>query len=229
MPAPQSQETQRLSSVPDWGYLLREIYELYRNSGAGGSAKIRSHQRAVREAIGRVQAANPELRPLEPGAKPVIAHLKRALDRGRLTHMAPLIRAIESVESRLTWLHGYDKMPKGLAERYAFAAFTGPSGPALTDEIILGLVLFAPGCIYPTHAHDGITESYYVLSGSVSENDDGVYAPGSMIFNPPGRMHRITVGARDPALLLYAWAGPSSHLASQVMTFSRKRRGTGGG
>ncbi|WP_285672574.1 dimethylsulfonioproprionate lyase family protein [Paralimibaculum aggregatum] len=214
----------RLSAEPDWIYLLTEIYELYRNSGAGGSTKIRSHQRAVREAIRRVQAAAPSLRFPEPAAKPVTAHLRRAFDRGRLTHMAPLVRAIENVSGRLAWLHGYDRMPRGLAERYAFAEFTGPSGPVETREIILGLVLFAPGCTYPAHAHDGITESYYVLSGTVSENDDGVYAPGSMIFNPPGRMHRITVGARDPALLVYAWAGSQERLAGQKMTFSRKPR-----
>ena len=84
-------------------------------------------------------------------------------------------------------------------------------------------LLFAPGCTYPAHAHEGITESYYVLSGTVSENDDGVYAPGSLIFNPPGRMHRITVSARNPALLAYAWAGKEESIEGQVMRFTRAR------
>ncbi|MEM9147181.1 MAG: dimethylsulfonioproprionate lyase family protein [Pseudomonadota bacterium] len=213
-----------LLDQPDWRYLLSEFYELYRNSGAGGSAKIRAHHHSVRAKIARVIEAAPPIAFPEPVEKPVKRHLKRALDRGRLDRTAPMIRAIESVTDRLAWLYGYDKVPKGLAERFAFAEVCGPTGPVVSHEVILGLVLFAPGCTYPAHAHDGITESYYVLSGSVSENDQGVYAPGSMIFNPPGRLHRITVGERNPALLAYAWAGPSDRLAGQKMVFTRRRR-----
>ena len=75
----------------------------------------------------------------------------------------------------------------------------------------------------PPHAHDGITESYICLSGAVSENHQGVYAPGSLIFNPPGAMHRITVSDREPSLLAYAWIGPEEKLANQKMVFSRAR------
>ena len=214
----------RLADQPDWGYLLTEFYELYRNSGAGGSVAIRAHQRGVREAIRRVMASDPPLAHRAPEDKPVTRHFRRALDRGRLDRLAPLIRAVENVSGRLAWLYGYDRVPKGLAERYAFAEFAGPAGPIVTAAVILGLVLFAPGCTYPAHAHDGITESYYVLSGSVSENDDGVWAPGSMIFNPPGRRHRITVGDRNPALLAYAWHGPREKLVGQKMVFSRPAR-----
>ncbi len=217
----------RLSAEPDWVYLLREIYELYRRSGAGGSAKIRAHQRVVREAVSRVIESNPPLVLPNPERKPVTRHLRRALDRGRLETTSTLARAIEHLVPSIAWLHGYERMPKGLAERYAFAEFCGPSGPIVTTEVILGVVLFAPGCTYPAHSHDGITESYYVLSGSCSENDDGVYAPGSLIFNPPGRMHRITVGAREPALLVYAWAGPKEKLEGQVMVFAPRKRGAG--
>lgn len=214
----------RLSHEPDWGYLLREIYELYRNAGAGGSDRIRAHQRAVREAISRLIAADPPLRARAPETKPVTNHLKRALDLGRQRHLAPLVHAIDSVKPELSWLWGYDKVPKGLTERFAWAEFTGNTGPVATDEVILGLVLFAPGCVYPSHAHKGISESYYVLSGTVSQNHDGVYAAGSMIFNPPDRLHRITVGQRDPALLLYAWHGPREALGGQKLVFSRPKR-----
>ncbi len=74
----------RLTDHPDWNYLLREIYEAYRFLPSGGSDKIRSHQRAVREAISRVIKANSELMFNAPAQKPVTAHLKRALDEGRL-------------------------------------------------------------------------------------------------------------------------------------------------
>ena len=84
--------------------------------------------------------------------------------------------------------------------------------------------LFAPACTYPAHTHDGITESYICLSGAVSENHQGVYAPGSLIFNPPEQLHRITVADTNPALLFYAWEGSREKLANQKMVFRRKSK-----
>ena len=90
-------------------------------------------------------------------------------------------------------------MPRGLARSYGYAEIAGPRGPVVTDELIVGVVLFAPGCIYPAHAHDGIMDSYVCLSGAVSQNYQGVYAPGAMIFNPAGAKHRITESDSEPA------------------------------
>ncbi len=212
----------RVTDRPDWMYLLREFYELYRFLPSGGSDKIRGHQRAVREAVARVVKANPPLRldPIE--TKPVTAHMRRAIDEAAGEKTAPVVRAIAAVADQLVWRYGYDKVPRGLEKSYGYAEFTGPNGPVLTHEVILGIVLFAPGCTYPAHAHKGITESYICLSGAVSENHQGVYAPGSLIYNPPGQMHRITVSDREPALLAYAWIGPHDDLANQKMTFSKK-------
>ncbi|QFS98613.1 Dimethlysulfonioproprionate lyase DddL [Labrenzia sp. THAF191b] len=215
--------SRRLAEFPDWGYLLREFYEAYRFLSSGGSDKIRAHQRAVREAIGRVLKSDPEMRFDAPAHKPVTAHLRRALDEGKQERTAPLVRAIESVRDHLIWQYGYEKVPRGLDKTYAYAEICGPNGPVLTTDVILGLVLFAPGCTYPAHAHSGISESYICVSGSVSENHQGVYAPGSMIFNPPEHMHRITVSKLEPALLAWAWIGPSERLANQKMVFSRKK------
>jgi len=89
----------------------------------------------------------------------------------------------------LSWQYGYEKVPKGLTNSYAYAELAGAQGPVVSHDIILGVVLFAPGCTYPAHAHKGITESYVCLSGAVSENHQGVYVPGSMIFNPPEHLH----------------------------------------
>lgn len=223
--APETVAPARLSDHPDWAYLLREINELYRGTAAG-SVKIRSHQRAVRERINKLLAADPPFSDRLPETKPVTAHLKRALDNGRRETTESVVRAVESVVPGLSWLYGYEKVPRGLSRKYAYAEIAGPQGPVLSDGLILGLVLFAPKCTYPAHSHEGLSESYYVLSGSVSENDDGVWAPGSVIFNPPGRMHRITVGDREPSLLTYAWHGPTEMLAHQKMVFRRapKRR-----
>lgn len=213
----------RLSEWPDWGYLLREFHELYQRGRSGGSTKIRAHQRAVRESIGRLLDSNPPINRRPPEIKPVTAHLKRALDNGRRGPLASAIRAVESVSSELCWLYGYEKVPKGLARKYGYAEIAGPSGPIYSPQVILGLVLFGPSCTYPAHAHDSLTESYYVLSGAVSENDEGVWAPGSLILNPPGRMHRITVSNTEPALLAYAWHGAPEVLAGQKMVFQKSR------
>ncbi len=224
-PAPLAEAgaSERLSAHPDWGYLLREFYELYRFLSSGGSPRIRAHQRAVREAISRVHKSDPVLRFRPPTAKPVTSHLRRALDEGRLERHAPVVRAIDAIAPTLDWEYGYEKVPRGLERKFAYAEIAGPNGPVLNDQVILGLVLFAPACTYPAHAHDGITESYICLSGAVSENHQGVYAPGSLIFNPPGTTHRITVSDREPSLLAYAWIGPKEKLADQKMAFSRAR------
>jgi len=213
----------RLSASPDWLYLLREYYGMYLRSSAGGSQRIRSHQRIVREQISKIIESNPVVQVGEPVLKPVCAHLKRALDQGRLQRTATVIRAIESVTADLAWMYGYDRPPRHLTEKFAYAETVGPNGPVVSNQLILGLVLFAPKCVYPAHSHDGITESYFCLSGSVSENDDGVYAPGSLIFNPPGRNHRITVGDYEPSLLAYAWAGSKDKLEGQKLVFTRSR------
>ena len=213
-----------LQDAPDWLYLLQEFEELYRFVPAGGSDRIASHQRKSRDAISRALRANAQIRAQSPAQKPVTAHLRRALDEGRQTPMAPILRAIDSVKSELSWQYGYEKVPKGLQNKYAYAEVAGLNGPILTDDIIIGIVLFAPNCTYPAHAHQGITESYVCLSGAVSENHQGVYVPGSMIFNPPDHLHRITVGKREPALLAYAWTGDKADLHNQKMVFTRGRK-----
>ncbi|MGG7566116.1 dimethylsulfonioproprionate lyase family protein [Rhodovulum sp. DZ06] len=213
----------RLSDRPDWLYLLREFQELYRRRSAGGSKPIRSHMKAVRDAIGKVIAADAPVRPRAPETKPVTAHFARALDNGRMQVTGSVVRSLEHVAPELSWLYGYDKVPAGLGRKYAYAEIAGPFGPVVSEHVILGLVLFGPSCTYPAHAHDGLTESYVTLSGSVSENDAGVFAPGSLIFNPPGRTHRITTADHEPSLLAYAWHGPAEVLSGQKMVFSRPR------
>lgn len=213
-----------LQDHPEWLYLLYDFYEFYRRASAGGSRLIRSHQRIVRERISRVIKSNPQVYERGRIHLPVTGHLQRAIDNGKMERHASVVRGLEALSHQLVWLYGYDVVPRALQSKYAYAELVGPNGPVLTNEVILGLVLFAPGCTYPTHAHDGITESYICLSGSISENDQGVYAPGSLIFNPPGHLHRITVADYQPALLAYAWVGDQEKLASQKMVFTRRKK-----
>lgn len=214
----------KLSQAPQWRYLLRDYLDLYQQGSAGGSAKIRAHQRAVRVALAKVLDGDPDFEPGAPGRLPVCVHLDRALQNAVGQHTATLAASLANVRDALEWRYGYDRVPRGLRQKYAYAEVLGPSGPVVSERLILGVVLFAPSTTYPAHSHKGITESYLCISGHSSENDTGVYAPGSVIFNPPGHTHRITTADREPCLLAYAWVGDEASLLRQKMVFSRSSR-----
>ncbi len=213
-----------LNQQSGWVYLLRDYLDLYRSGSAGGSAKIRSHQHLVSRKLAKILANDLPFTDVEPMELPVCVHLQRAIDNAENQTTAVITRSVRAVRESLKWQYGYEKVPKGLEKKYAYAEVLGPNGPIFSDELILGLVLFAPRTTYPTHSHKGITESYIRLSGSTSENDAGVYSPGSLILNPPGQMHRITTADREPCLLAYAWSGSREDLVSQKMVFSKPRR-----
>ncbi len=214
----------RLSAAPDWIYLLREFEALYRHGSAGGSDKIRSHRRRVRDALSGVIAAAPPVVSRAPEARPVTGHLPRALDLGERGAMQGMARALRQVSARLTWEYGYERMPGHLAQKYAYCEVLGPRGPVVSDRLILGFVLFAPTTTYPQHSHREIEESYISVAGAWSENHAAIYAPGSLILNRPGQEHRITTGELDPCLLAYAWIGPPEQLAAPGMKLSSPRR-----
>ncbi len=223
-------EPPSLRNAPNWLYLLREFEALYRHGSAGGSKSIRSHRKKVRDAMSAIIVANPSVALSPPEEKPVIAHFARALDLGERGAMQGMARALREVRGELTWRYGYEKLPKALAQKYAYCEVAGPSGPILSSRLILGFVMFAPGTTYPQHSHSQIEESYVSISGAWSENDSAVFAPGSLILNKPGDEHRITTGDLDPCLLAYAWIGPADKLSAPGMklTATRKARAARG-
>ncbi|MBP0617145.1 dimethylsulfonioproprionate lyase family protein [Jiella mangrovi] len=215
--------TATLSDCPNWKYLLQEFDTLYRYGSAGGSKAIRSHRKRVRDALSAIIDTNPEIVVVEPTRKPVVEHLPRALDLGARAAVSGVARALGHVAAHLAWDYGYPSVPKSLSKKYAYAEILGPKGPVRAQGLILGFVLFAPGTTYPQHAHQDIEESYVSVAGAWSENDNAVYAPGSLILNRSGVEHRITTGDLDPCLLAYAWAGPRERLAAPGMKFSARR------
>lgn len=117
-----------LKTLPDWGYLLREFYELYRYLPAGGSLKIRSHQRQVREAVNRVIRADARVAPQPRAEKPVTAHLRRAIDQGLGDRMAGLVRTIDAVAGDFSWQYGYEKVPKAWLRSMPMPKLQGLTG-----------------------------------------------------------------------------------------------------
>lgn len=213
----------KLSEHVDWYYVLREFWTIYRFHSAGGSKPIRSHKREVRNRLSDEMDKDPELLQRQAQVLPACDWLGRALDQGLLGVGAGLVRSIQRIVDQLEWEYGYQRMPPGLKPKYAYAELMSPRGPVVSQHLALGLVLFAPRCVYPAHSHDGVSESYVCLSGVVSEGDAGVFVPGSLIFNPPHKTHRLTTGDFEPTLLAYAWIGPPEKLLYQSMKFSRQR------
>ena len=213
-----------LNDDADLFYLLREFDVAYRYAPHGGSAAIRAHMRRVRERISRVIKDNPQVEFTVPARVPVNAHMARALDNGEQDSAEGFVRATTKMADRFAWQHGYEKIPPALARKYGYADVLGPGGLVRADDIALGFVLFGPGCVYPSHKHDGITESYIVLSGACSQNDIGVFRAPSMIFNAPGTTHTIRTSANEPCLLAYAWTAEPQHLAAHKMKFTRTRK-----
>lgn len=213
-----------LTEDTDLFYLLREFQTAYRYAPTGGSGPIRAHMRVVRERLAKILKAAPPVRPVEPAALPATNHLARAFDNGEREPTEIFARASAKLSPRLRWEYGYDRVPAGLARKYAYADVLGPAGFVDAADLVLGFVLFAPGSVYPSHRHDGITESYLVLSGAVSENDLGVFRPPSMIFNAAGTTHTIRTSSHEPALLAYAWTGTADAIAGHTMKFTRSRK-----
>ena len=218
-----SSPTPHLADCPNWLYLLREFDDLYRYGSAGGSRLIRSHRKRVRDALSSIMESNPNVRARQSAAKPVVAHLPRALDLGENGAVHAMARALSRVTELLSWEYGYEKVPKALEKKYAYCEILGPRGPVVTDRLVLGFVLFAPRTTYPQHSHKEIEESYISIAGAWSENDAAVHAPGSLILNRPGAEHRITTADREPCLLAYAWTGSETRLAAPGMKFTPKR------
>lgn len=212
-----------LHDHPYLTYYLQDILFWYRNGSAGGSKAINRHMKTVRVALkGALGKSRPPVVFPEPETKPVCFHLDRAQDNGLHGPASGTVRMFSRISPLLAWGYGYERMPRNLDKKYAYSELMGPNGLVRYPGLILGVVLLAPDTVYPAHSHAGITESYLCLSGYLSQNDAGVYAPGSLIYNPPEFSHRITTGRTEPCLLSYAWSGSEEALAKQNMTFKRR-------
>jgi len=209
-----------LSKQPLWQYLLQDYLQLYRTGPAGGSRLIRAHMAHASALLAKAMEEDPPVVAGAGEALPVCVHLDRALSGASNYVTASLARSVGLIREHLVWRYGYDEVPDGLRLNFAFAEILGPVGPIRSDHLKLGLVLFAPSTTYPTHSHEDICESYINISGHVSENDTGVSAPGSLIFNPPGQQHCITTADREPCLLSYVWTGASETLRTHKLRFS---------
>lgn len=203
-----------------WHALLQAFGSFYRNETDCGSAAIAAHAARVNALLDEVLLRPLQFRQRVPAAKPVVRYLEVALQQAEHGALADTAMAIRHAAGQLTWEYGYASVPPPLDQNYAYCELMGPQGPVLSERLIFGLVLFAPGTVYPQHSHKGIEESYVSISGRWSQNGAAIHVPGSLVFNPPETEHMITTGCAGPCLLGYAWMGDEARLSAPGMVFS---------
>lgn len=78
------------------------------------------------------------------------------------------------------------------------------------QEVLFGVLELAPGGYYPGHHHPA-PEIYYVLSGEAewTVGDQTFLAqPGSAIYHPTLKLHRMVNKGKEPLRVIYFWWAP---------------------
>ena len=168
---------------------------------------------AVRTAFSAVPAAVPFLaewpeakvsRVPEPVQLPVCRCLASMGDAG-------VLGALKAVAHRLQWRQTYGAADFGEAflQGYGWSEFIGLRGPVASERIACGVLLLAPGIIYPAHAHQA-EEVYLPLSGVAEwQRGDAPFRPvpvGQAVHHPSWMPHAMRVGP-EPLAALYLWRG----------------------
>jgi hypothetical protein len=174
---------------------------------------------ADREAAGRFL---PELRgiagevPLaSPGRRapdlPVLRHWPDAL-AGAAAIDLELAAALAELSPSFVWRQNpnYVRRPPSpeFLDGYGYAVIAGPGGLAPTG-IAVGVLLLAPGILYPAHAHPA-EEIYVVLDPASRWQRAGEEwresMGGAAIHHPPRVAHAMQAGGA-PLCALYLWRG----------------------
>ena len=85
-------------------------------------------------------------------------------------------------------------------------------------EVILGVIEQGKGAL--PHAHPGIEQVCYLLSGTARAEVDGVAAdmrPGDCCYFPPDIPHVFTVTSQEPARLLVIYTPPYEENPDRVI------------
>ncbi len=72
------------------------------------------------------------------------------------------------------------------------------------DGYRVALLHYRPGASAPRHLHVG-DEHVFILKGS-QRDENGVYGPGSYVFNPAGSVHEVD--SPEGCLVLIHWQAP---------------------
>ncbi|MEO0343775.1 MAG: dimethylsulfonioproprionate lyase family protein [Pseudomonadota bacterium] len=218
---PHAQTAEVFSALQsDYRQVLKSYRRAFRAIVDCGNDKVQVHCKLTINELDRLLQDSFTVVPERAKPLPVTRFLDACLRTASQGPFSRLAADLDEIINHLQWDWGYDEMPDHLKGAFAYTEIIGEQSQIKSHSMSVGLVLFAPGCAYPKHSHVGITESYLVLSGSVTQNDFGVFGPGSLLFNPPGREHTITVDTMAPALLAYSWTAEPGVLAANEMILS---------
>lgn len=169
--------------------------------------------RAVRAAFGGVAEARPFLaewpevgphRVVQPATLPVCRWLAEMTDDG-------VVGAIRRASGQLRWQQTYSVVDFGsdFLNGYGWSEFAGLRGPIACVKVACGVLLLAPGIVYPAHAHEA-EEVYLPISGVAEwQQGAGAFAPvpvGQAIHHASWVPHAMRTGA-EPLAALYLWRG----------------------
>ncbi len=165
---------------------------------------------AVEKMVAAIDAATWQIRPKPPLTTPTSKkYAQRAIRYDVAAIGVPIANLIRPQIKQLHWQQNQNYRGQQFSEKYAYSEFIGPDGIAHSSDIRIGLLLIAPGTIYPYHHHPA-DEIYFVLSGEgrfkVPERPARVCPSGQFVTHPSGIDHQIET--RENLLLaLYFWRG----------------------
>jgi anti-sigma factor ChrR (cupin superfamily) len=169
------------------------------------SPELRRELHALREALGAIGSALPQVAP-RPGAR---AALLAALDSGKRfsPFVDDLVRHLDLAKTRVLEL--LDEI--GNPARWELGPMPGirlmhiEHGPAAVAPDA-GFVWMARGFQFPYHRHNG-HEVNYVLEGAIRDGDGTLYLPGEAIIMAPGTAHEYSVPDGADLLMLVVQEG----------------------
>jgi len=142
---------------------------------------------------------------------PVLGHLEMAL--AEATKVDPeLGGALAALSSQLQWRQNpnYVRNPPSadFLSGYGYAVIAG-SGGLFPARIAFGLLILAPGILYPAHLHPA--EEVYLVLDQTSlwwrEGEEWRHGlAGALIHHPPNLLHAMQAGLR-PLCAVYLWRG----------------------
>lgn len=140
-----------------------------------------------------------------------LAHLPTLLQKDQHDPLRPLADAIGAVTESLSWTPFYRRsaLTEGFVDAFAVTEVIGPSGPLISDNLIMFMFVMDAHTIYPLHWH-AAEELYFVLSGTpayqVGNQAWQTRHPGDVVHVPSYVPHAIH-NADDPMLVLQVWRG----------------------
>lgn len=159
-------------------------------------------------------------------AQPIVGERQPVID----DHLAAALSATDGAEPsfvehvkvvapHLHWVRSYPALEPGdpvmdrFVANYAYTVLAGPASdrwprsPVVTDDIVVGLTLQAPGIYYPAHHHPAV-ELYGVVGGAGSwmRGADGwvTRRPGSAFVHAAGEAHAMETHDQ-PMLSWFVW------------------------